>query len=255
MEEYDYVYPSALSKSVRALHSLDHYPLLETLELSRRWFSPQHEVHIHSVLKLTELSPSSNDSQCPYLTDFRRAYRHCSFTMCACASRFTTMAGGGSRIRELVLRNLPLSIANLSAFPFAFPLLEELRCMSVSIYGTANGGVEFVVWTLSTLGLGNWAKGLLRYITAPALEYLTIEEESTVNEPSNWEEVEVEVEKVAIREFDWVFLFLSRSEAPIQSFSFSSDTREEIALVPLLQKMPGLVSINLKVVASQRSIE
>lgn len=71
MEEYDYVYPSALSKSVRALHSLDHYPLLETLELSRRWFSPQHKVHIHSVLKLTELLLSSNDSQCPYLTDFR----------------------------------------------------------------------------------------------------------------------------------------------------------------------------------------
>lgn len=65
----------------------------------------------------------------------------------------------------------------------------------------------------------------------------------------------MEVEKVAIREFDWVFLFLSRSEAPIRSFSFSSDTREEIALVPLLQKMPGLVTINLKVVASQRSIE
>lgn len=91
------------------------------------------------------------------------------------------------------------------------------------------------------------------------MEYLTIEEESTVNDPSEWVEVEVEVEveeeKVAIPTFDLVvFLFLSRS-APIQSFSLSSNTREEIALVPLLQKMPGLVILNLKVVASQRSIE
>lgn len=66
----------------------------------------------------------------------------------------------------------------------------------------------------------------------------------------------MEEEKVAIPKFDLVvFLFLSRSEAPIQSFSLSSNTREEIALVPLLQKMPGLVILNLKVVASQRSIE
>lgn len=61
--------------------------------------------------------------------------------------RFTTMAGG-SRIRELVLKSLTLTIANLSAFPFAFPLLEELTCMNVSLYWTANGGVspvEFIV--------------------------------------------------------------------------------------------------------------
>lgn len=192
-------------------HSLYHYPLLETLELSRRWFSPQHEVHIHSVPN-TELSLSSNDSQTEHMSipDGLPSNLHWhALQLHNVRIRFTTMAGGSSRIRELVLKNFTLTIANFSTFPSAFPLLEELTCMKISTsltFWTANGDVnpvEFIVLDkLSKLRLGYWAKGLLRSITAPALEYLTIEEESTVNDPSEWVEVEVEEEKVAIPTFD-----------------------------------------------------
>lgn len=234
---------------------LGHYPLLETLELDRTWFSPNHEVHIRTAPKLTVLSLYS-DSPAEHISiPDGLPLNLQALELNALGMRFYGRVGG-CRIRELVLANIFIFKADLSSFPSAFPVLEELTCINVRTNGAENGGVnpvEFIVFNkLSKLRLKQASLHLLHFVTAPALEYLTIEEDTVVRQRE--QEVE-EGEAVTFRAFDFgIFLFLSRSEAPIRSFSFSSDTREEIAFVLMMHKMPGLVTLNLKGVALPSTI-
>lgn len=238
-------------------NGVDNYPLLKTLELVRTRFyeGTLDDVHIRSFPELTELSLRNRFPPESVLIPDGLPSNLQVLELDTVRMRFSGRAGG-CRIRELVLANISMSRADLSAFPSAFPLLEELTCTSVDTYGADSAGVnpvEFIVLNkLSKFRLKQASLYLLHFVTAPALEYLTIEEDSDLRQRDLGHE---EGEAVTFRAFDFgIFLFLSRSEAPIQSFSFSSDTREEIAFVLMMHKMPGLVTLNLKGVAFPSTI-